>query len=67
MACLPRAASLPVIKEASMAATPAETNRDRAEQHALEAERLLKDRFIWSYLKAEAHATLAVYYAGKAE
>lgn len=49
-----------------MTGTSAETNRERAEQHALEAERLLKDRFIWSYLKAQAHATLAVYYSAKA-
>jgi hypothetical protein len=48
-------------------ATPTQADRDRAEQHALEAERLLKDRFIWSYLKAQAHASLAVYYAAKAQ
>jgi len=49
-----------------MTATPVETDRDRAEHHALEAERLLKDRFVWSYLKAQAHATLAVYYSARA-
>ncbi len=38
--------------------------KDRAAQHAAEAERLLEGRFIWSYLKAQVHATLAVYYAG---
>ena len=48
-----------------MTATRAQTNGDRAEQHALEAERLLNDRFIWSYLKAQAHATLAVYYQAR--
>ena len=46
-----------------MAAAP--TDRDRAEQHAREAERLLEDRFIWSYLKAQAHASLAVYYLAR--
>ena len=50
-----------------MSATATQSNRDRAEQHALEAERLLKDRFVWSYLKAQAHATLAVYYSGRPE
>jgi len=45
-----------------MVTTSAQRDRDHAEQHALEAERLLKDRFIWSYLKAQAHAALAVYY-----
>ena len=45
-----------------MATTSAQADRDRSKQHALEAERLLKDRFIWSYLKAQAHAALAVYY-----
>jgi hypothetical protein len=48
-----------------MATTPAQADRERAEQHALEAERLLKDRFIWSYLKAQAHAALAVYYVAR--
>jgi len=38
-----------------------------AEEHALEAERLLKGRFIWSYLKAQAHAALAVYYTARRE
>jgi hypothetical protein len=35
----------------------------RAEQHASEAERLLKGRWISSYIKAQVHATLALYYA----
>ncbi len=48
-----------------MATTSARPDRDRAEQHALEAERLLEGRFVWSYLKAQAHATLAVYYAAR--
>jgi hypothetical protein len=38
---------------------------ERAEHHAQEAERLLKGRLgiITNYVKAQAHATLAVYYA----
>jgi hypothetical protein len=48
--------------------TPAQADLERAEQHAVEAERLLKGRLglITNYVKAEAHATLAVYYAGRA-
>jgi hypothetical protein len=49
-----------------MAANPAETDMsERAEHHALEAERLLQGRLgiITNYVKAQAHATLAVYYA----
>ena len=38
-----------------------------AEEHAAEAERLLKGRFISSYIKAQAHATLAVYYTARHE
>ena len=40
-------------------------DRERAEQHAAEAERLLKGKLgiITNYVKAEAHATLAVYYS----
>jgi hypothetical protein len=40
-----------------------------ADQHAAEAERLLKGRLglINNYVKAQAHATLAVYYATKAQ
>ena len=38
---------------------------ERAEHHAQEAERLLQGRLgiITNYVKAQAHATLAVYYA----
>ena len=39
--------------------------RTRAEQHAQEAERLLKGRWISSYVKGQLHATLAVYYSLK--
>jgi hypothetical protein len=40
----------------------------RAEHHAREAERLLTGRLgiITNYVKAGVHATLAVYYSGKA-
>ena len=47
------------------AAIPAYTDASqRAEQHAQEAERLLKGRLgiITNYVKAQVHATLAVYY-----
>ena len=49
-----------------MAASPAPAARvGRAEQHAQEAERLLQGRLgiITNYVKAQVHATLAVYYA----
>jgi hypothetical protein len=49
-----------------MAAIPAQAGADqRAEHHAQEAERLLAGRLglITNYVKAQAHATLAVYYA----
>jgi hypothetical protein len=36
--------------------------RDLAEHHAEEAERLLKGSWISSHVKAQAHASLAVYY-----
>jgi hypothetical protein len=41
----------------------------RAEHHAAEAERLLAGRLgvISNIVKAGVHATLAVYYAGRAE
>jgi hypothetical protein len=47
-----------------MAARPAQTDLQRAEYHATEAERLLRGRLgiITNYVKAEAHATLALYY-----
>jgi hypothetical protein len=37
--------------------------RGRAEHHANEAERLLKSRLLSSHVKAQVHATLAVYYS----
>ena len=39
----------------------------RAEQHAAEAERLLNGRLgiITNYVKAQVHATLALYYANQ--
>lgn len=49
-----------------MAANPTEIGMsERAEYHAKEAERLLQGKLgiITNYVKAEAHATLAVYYA----
>lgn len=39
--------------------------RELAEQHAKEAERLLKGRLLSSHVKAQVHATLAVYYSAK--
>jgi hypothetical protein len=38
---------------------------ERAEQHAAEAERLLAGRLgiVTNYVKAQVHATLALYYA----
>jgi len=39
------------------------TDQERAERHAAEAERLLERRWISAYIKAQAHATLALYYA----
>lgn len=48
-----------------MAATKVHGHVDRAEQHAIEAERLLQGRFISSHLKAQVHATLALYYVAK--
>ena len=48
-----------------MATSFSQADLRRAEQHANEAERLLKGRLglITNYVKAEAHATLALYYA----
>ena len=40
---------------------------DRAERHAGEAERSLEGRWLSSWVKAQAHATLAVYYLARAE
>ena len=48
-----------------MAATKVHGHVDRAEPHAIEAERLLQGRFISSHLKAQVHATLALYYVAK--
>lgn len=43
------------------------TDLQRAEQHAAEAERLLKGKLgiVTNYVRAQVHATLAVYYAGR--
>jgi hypothetical protein len=38
---------------------------ERAQNHAKEAERLLKSRFISAHVKAQAHATLALYYTAR--
>jgi hypothetical protein len=49
-----------------MAANPAEPGvSEPAEHHAQEAERLIQGKLgiITNYVKAQAHATLAVYYA----
>ncbi len=48
-----------------MGITPAGADVERAEGHASEAERLLKSRFISSHVKAQVHATLALYYSAK--
>jgi hypothetical protein len=51
-----------------MAVTPTQAGAsERAEHHAQEAERLLTGKLglITNYVKAQAHATLAVYYATK--
>src|SRR5262249_31767726 len=47
----------------TLATTQPQTDLQRAELHAREAERLLKGRLglITNYVKAEAHATLALY------
>ena len=39
--------------------------RELAEHHVQEAERLLKSRLISSHVKAQVHATLAVYYSAR--
>lgn len=46
-----------------MAATKVQEHVDRAEQHAMEAERLLQGRLISSHVKAQVHASLALYYS----
>jgi hypothetical protein len=48
-----------------MATSAPQTDLQRAEHHASEAERLLKGRWLSSHVKAQAHATLAVYYAAR--
>jgi hypothetical protein len=50
-----------------MATNGTQGDLQRAEQHAVEAERLLRGRLgiITNYVKAQAHATLAVYYSDK--
>ena len=50
-----------------MATIPAQANLQRAEYHAEQAERLLKGKLglITSYVKAQVHATLAVYYSAR--
>ena len=48
-----------------MATTPAQTDTQRAEAHANEAERLLASRLLNSHVKAQVHATLALYYSAK--
>ena len=50
-----------------MAAREAKTDAEHAEEHAQLAERLLKSRYIWSYVQAEAHASLALYYATRSK
>ena len=50
-----------------MPTTPASGDaHERAENHAAEAERLLESRWLSSHLKAQVHATLAVYYEARA-
>ena len=41
--------------------------RERAEHHAKEAERLLKSWWLSTHVKAQVHATLAVYYTEQAQ
>ena len=50
-----------------MATFPAQGDLQRAEYHAEEAERLLSGRLgiITNFVKAQAHATLALYYLSK--
>ena len=48
-----------------MATNPAQADAQRAEHHASEAERLLASRWLSSHVKAQAHATLAVYYSAR--
>ena len=41
--------------------------RERAEHHAKEAERLLHSWWLSTHVKAQVHATLAVYYLSRAQ
>jgi hypothetical protein len=41
--------------------------RARAEYHATEAERLLRSWWLSTHVKAQVHATLALYYTEQAE
>jgi hypothetical protein len=49
-----------------MNGTP-EDLRERAEHHANEAERLLKSWWLSTHVKAQVHATLAMYYTSRAQ
>jgi len=49
-----------------MAPTRTAGDRQRAEHHANEAERLLESWFVTSHVKAQVHATLAVYHSEQA-
>ncbi len=40
---------------------------ERAEHHATKAERLLKSWWLSTHVKAQVHATLAVYYSRRAQ
>ncbi len=48
-----------------MATVPAQADAQRAAHHASEAERLLASRWLSSHVKAQVHATLAVYYSSR--
>jgi len=49
-----------------MSGTPDDLH-ERAEDHAKEAERLLRSWWLSTHVKAQVHATLALYYANTAE
>ena len=49
-----------------MTGTP-DVLRERAEHHANQAERLLRSWWLSTHVKAQVHATLAVYYTARAE
>jgi hypothetical protein len=50
-----------------MAAMSATDARERAAEHAQKAEKLLKSWWLSSHVQAQAHASLAVYYADLAK